>query len=242
MGAAIALKSHLLRRCGASRRAIAASLRRRAALPAADRPPFALAPGPFWAAAFASGGPSGPPSASSSRRVIVPAGGAPAPPGSGRSVRLPPAGAASLIPAIKTPHEAPSADRTIELYSVIGIKSSRRGVPNSVGRTNAGRRDKQAGQMKSLFSSTGRLMAASRLQRAPAGACADQARCRGRCDAVSCGRTLCSRPRPGEKMPEPLLYSIHKARHDHIDAPPTHPCFHPIHLSQSRSTFPIVFP
>ena len=53
----------------------------------------------------ASGKPCGPPSASSSQGVIVPPGGAPAPPGSGRSVRLPPAGAAS-DPTCMTPHES----------------------------------------------------------------------------------------------------------------------------------------
>ena len=69
---------------GASRRAIAASFRRRAAL---------------------STGAFAPVSASSSRRVIVPASGAPAPPGRGRSVRLPHAGATS-DPANMTPHES----------------------------------------------------------------------------------------------------------------------------------------
>ena len=51
------------------------------------------------------GRPSRPPSASSSQGAVVPPGGAPAPPGWGRSVRLPRAGAASG-PTIMTPHES----------------------------------------------------------------------------------------------------------------------------------------
>src|SRR5450631_3108649 len=94
-----------LRRCGASRRAIAASLRRRAAL---SDVPFRLASGsklrPLLGGRVfrASGKPHGPPSASSSRGVVVPPGGTPAPPERRRSVRLLPAGAASCS-IIKTP-------------------------------------------------------------------------------------------------------------------------------------------
>ena len=53
----------------------------------------------------ASGKPHGPPSASSSRGVIVPPGGTPAPPECRRSVHLLPAGAAS-DPTFITPHES----------------------------------------------------------------------------------------------------------------------------------------
>ena len=93
---------------GASRRSMAASIRRRAAL---SDVPFRPASGselrPLLGGRFfrASGKPRGPPSASSSQGVVVPPGGAPAPPGRGRSVRLPRAGAASP-PARTTPHES----------------------------------------------------------------------------------------------------------------------------------------
>ena len=93
---------------GASRRAIATSIRRRAAL---SDVPFRLASGsklrPLLGGRVfrASGKPHGPPSASSSRGVVVPPGGTPAPPECRRSVRLLPAGAAS-DPAITTPHES----------------------------------------------------------------------------------------------------------------------------------------
>ena len=61
---------------------------------------------PFGQPRFqASGRSCGPPSASSSRGVVVPSGGTPAPPERRRSVHLLPAGAAS-DPAITTPHES----------------------------------------------------------------------------------------------------------------------------------------
>src|ERR1019366_2584739 len=85
------------------------SWRRRAALSDA---PFRSAfgsfdAGPFWAAVSFEPRASlnGPLSASSSQGVVVPPGGAPAPPGSGRSVRLLPAGAAS-DPTCMTPHDS----------------------------------------------------------------------------------------------------------------------------------------
>ncbi len=91
---------------------------------------FALPPALSTLAPFgrpclrASGKPNGPPSASSSQGVVVLPGGAPAPPGRRRSVRLLPAGAASpmsglpdigpvkAIPPSRRLMRAPSLDRT----------------------------------------------------------------------------------------------------------------------------------
>jgi hypothetical protein len=86
----------------------AASLRRRAAL---SDVPFRPASGSKLRPLLggrglrASGKPRGPPSTSSSQGILVSPGGAPAPPGRGRSVRLPRAGAASN-PANITLHES----------------------------------------------------------------------------------------------------------------------------------------
>jgi hypothetical protein len=93
---------------GASRRAIATSIRRRAAL---SDVPFRLASGsklrPLLGGCVfrASGKPHGPPSASSSQGIVVSPGGAPAPPERRRSVRLLPAGAASDSTCM-TPHDS----------------------------------------------------------------------------------------------------------------------------------------
>ena len=104
MGASCSVSHVLLPARGASRRAIAASLRRRAALPASASSCLRLSS----AAPFgqphrrASSKPHGPPSASSSRGVIVPPGGTPAPPECVGCVIPTPAGAASCS-IIKTP-------------------------------------------------------------------------------------------------------------------------------------------
>src|SRR6185437_9591338 len=109
MGASCSSCAPSHRRCGASRRAIAASIRRRAAL---SDVPFHLAFGSKLAAPFGSTASSeprasrnGPPSASSWQGTLVSPGGAPAPPGCRRSVRLLPAGAAS-DPTLTTPHDS----------------------------------------------------------------------------------------------------------------------------------------
>ena len=107
-GRVMQAKSHLLAkvwRLSARHRGV---LRRRAALPATClAPPSALPTRPLLGSrAFKPRADrAARPSASSSRRVIVPAGGAPAPPEGRRSVRLLPAGAAS-DPANITLHES----------------------------------------------------------------------------------------------------------------------------------------